>query len=139
MIGSTRETVSLEMSALIKAGRILWDGKNVTLPVTRDVLSFRRVYRRRSRIRRLNLHIEHIFFERIAEILAQSGPKKASGEIFPTVIVALRERLARTKRARCAGLVAEILRIGKECAALPVLDSRSADEILAYGADGLPH
>jgi len=34
LIGSTRETVSLEMSALIKAGRILWDGKNVTLPAT---------------------------------------------------------------------------------------------------------
>jgi CRP/FNR family transcriptional regulator len=34
LIGSTRETVSLEMSGLIKAGRILWDGKHVTLPST---------------------------------------------------------------------------------------------------------
>jgi CRP/FNR family transcriptional regulator len=32
LIGSTRETVSLEMAALIKSGRIAWDGKHVTLP-----------------------------------------------------------------------------------------------------------
>ncbi len=33
LIGSTRETVSLEMSSLVKAGRILWNGKHVTLPL----------------------------------------------------------------------------------------------------------
>lgn len=32
----------------------------------------------------------------------------------------------------------EILRIGKECAALPVLDNRTADEILGYDENGLP-
>jgi antitoxin VapB len=55
------------------------------------------------------------------------------------VIVALRERLDRTRRNRGAGLASEILRIGKECAGLPVLDERSPDEILSYEPDGLPH
>ncbi len=32
----------------------------------------------------------------------------------------------------------EIFRIGAECAALPVLDDRTADEILGYDSDGLP-
>lgn len=35
--------------------------------------------------------------------------------------------------------VERILEIGRRCAALPVLDDRSADEILGYGDDGLPH
>ena len=32
LIGSTRETVSLELSHLAKAGRIAYDGKHITLP-----------------------------------------------------------------------------------------------------------
>ena len=32
LIGSTRETVSLEMSVLVKAGRIVSDGKTLTIP-----------------------------------------------------------------------------------------------------------
>ncbi len=80
------------------------------------------------------LSLKHPEADRLARELA-----RATGEgITEAVIVALRERLARTKRARRAGLVSEILRIGKECAALPVLDRRPPDEILAYDADGLP-
>jgi CRP/FNR family transcriptional regulator len=33
LIGSTRETVSLEMSNLVKSGRIAYDGKSVVLPL----------------------------------------------------------------------------------------------------------
>ena len=29
--------------------------------------------------------------------------------------------------------------IGERCSKLPVLDDRTADEILGYGEDGLPH
>ena len=29
--------------------------------------------------------------------------------------------------------------IGERCSKLPVLDNRTADEILGYGEDGLPH
>ncbi len=32
----------------------------------------------------------------------------------------------------------ELLQIGKECAALPVLDDRTANEILGYNEKGLP-
>jgi CRP/FNR family transcriptional regulator len=35
LIGSTRETVSLEMSNLIRDGRVAYDGKTIVLPATR--------------------------------------------------------------------------------------------------------
>ncbi len=55
-------------------------------------------------------------------------------------IVALRERLAReqTKRNRARSVKESLLRIGRECAALPVLDSRPPDEILGYNDQGIP-
>ncbi|MGD0474336.1 MAG: type II toxin-antitoxin system VapB family antitoxin [Candidatus Velthaea sp.] len=81
------------------------------------------------------LSIKHPEADRLArELAARTGEG-----ITEAVIVALRERLERTKRARPTGLEEEILRISRECAALPELDARTADEILAYGADGLPH
>ena len=36
------------------------------------------------------------------------------------------------------GLAAQLLEIGTRCAALPVLDPRSGDEILGYDEHGLP-
>ncbi|MFN8469931.1 MAG: type II toxin-antitoxin system VapB family antitoxin [Caldilineaceae bacterium] len=54
------------------------------------------------------------------------------------VIVALRERLERKKRRGQPTLAEELVRIGKECAALPALDNRTADEILGYDDNGLP-
>lgn len=53
---------------------------------------------------------------------------------------ALRERLIRAKAAkrRRLSLQSELLRIGRECTALPLLDPRSADEILGYNANGIP-
>jgi antitoxin VapB len=36
-------------------------------------------------------------------------------------------------------LAAELLEIGAHCAALPELDSRSADEIIGYDENGLPN
>ena len=35
-------------------------------------------------------------------------------------------------------LAAEMLEIGRRCAALPDLDARTSDEILGYDAHGLP-
>ncbi len=35
-------------------------------------------------------------------------------------------------------LKSEILEIGEQCSALPLLDSRTADEILGYDISGLP-
>jgi antitoxin VapB len=81
------------------------------------------------------LSLKHPEADRLARELARE-----TGEgLTQAVIVALRERLDRTRRNRGAGLASEILRIGKECAGLPVLDERSPDEILSYEPDGLPH
>jgi hypothetical protein len=51
---------------------------------------------------------------------------------------AVSERLERLRRLRNRDAVAErLLDIGKTCAGLPVLDARSADEML-YDEHGLP-
>lgn len=53
---------------------------------------------------------------------------------------AAEERLQRLRRERRVGsLAAEILEIGKRCASLPDLDTRSAEVILGYDEHGLPH
>ena len=56
------------------------------------------------------------------------------------VINALRERLARLKKRRRSvrPLSEELRAIGERVAAMPVLDSRSSDEILGYDERGLP-
>jgi antitoxin VapB len=60
-----------------------------------------------------------------------------------SVTVAVRraaeERLQRVRRHPAGlSLVEEMLAIGKRCAALPDLDTRSPDEILDYDERGLP-
>ncbi len=52
------------------------------------------------------------------------------------VVTALRDRLARVRRDRSrVGLADRLVEIGEQCAALPVLDDRTPEEILGY--DGL--
>jgi len=59
--------------------------------------------------------------------------------VTTTVRKAAEERLQRVRRDQAERYLAtEILAIGARCSALPDLDSRSADEILGYDADGLP-
>ncbi len=55
------------------------------------------------------------------------------------VVISLRERLER-KRAETDNrpLAEQLMEIGRRCSALPVLDGRSADEILGYDENGLP-
>lgn len=61
-----------------------------------------------------------------------------TGETIPEAIRnALRERLQREKEKQ-GNLKDELLRIGEECAALPVLDNRTAEEILGYNEIGAP-
>lgn len=53
-------------------------------------------------------------------------------------IIALRERLAQEQaRIRPPALQEKILQIGRECAALPVLDPRTSDAILGYDERGM--
>jgi antitoxin VapB len=56
------------------------------------------------------------------------------------VINALRERLAREERKEQAieSLVEDVMEIGRHCASLPLLDARSADDIIGYDDNGLP-
>jgi antitoxin VapB len=57
-----------------------------------------------------------------------------------TVRYSLRERLARERRSRPDPLYIErLLEISDRCAARPVLDPRSDDELIGYDELGLPN
>jgi len=74
-----------------------------------------------------------------AEQLVRQVADLTGESLTEAILVALRERherLAASKRRR--SLADELDRIAKRCAALPVLDSRPADEILGYDENGLP-
>ncbi len=75
-----------------------------------------------------------------ADHLARVVAGETGETITQAVISSLRERLERIKHEGddIEDLVEEVLAIGKHCASLPVLDNRSADEVLGYDASGLP-
>lgn len=82
------------------------------------------------------LSIKSAEADRLARQLAA-----ATGESITTaVIAAMRERLQREKRKQedTKLLVADLMAIADHCAALPVLDTRSEDEILGYDENGIP-
>jgi antitoxin VapB len=81
------------------------------------------------------LSIKHPEADRLArELAAQTGET-----LTEAVVIALRERLAReTGRTRSVPLRQELAAIRHRCAALPVIDTRSADQILGYDEHGLP-
>jgi antitoxin VapB len=69
-----------------------------------------------------------------AELARLTGETKTEA-----VTKAVRDRLERVRRGRHRRPLADELdAIGKQCAALPVLDPRSPDEIVAYDEHGLP-
>ena len=70
--------------------------------------------------------------------LARELASRTGESITQVIIVALRERLEREKGGSQGSLAEELVRIGAECASLPVQDKRSPDEILGYDANGLP-
>jgi antitoxin VapB len=72
--------------------------------------------------------------ERLARELA-----KRTGVSITEAITTAREQLAREEGKRRAPRVRdELLAIGRRCAALPDLDTRSPEEILGYDEIGLP-
>lgn len=81
------------------------------------------------------LNIRNAETERLAAQVA-----RLTGETKTQAIrAALRDRLTRLKRERAGRRLADELDdIAHHCAALPVRDARSADEILGYDENGLP-
>ena len=75
-----------------------------------------------------------------ADKLARELVQRTGESITQAVIAALRERLVREQRKDEAidSLVDEVMDIGRHCAALPLLDARSSDEIIGYDEHGLP-
>jgi antitoxin VapB len=81
------------------------------------------------------LNIRNSETEKLAEALA-----KLTGETKTEAVTqALRDRLARLRRERSRRRLADELdEIARHCSQLPVLDSRTPDEILGYDENGLP-
>lgn len=81
------------------------------------------------------LNIRNSETEKLAEALA-----KITGETKTEAVTqALRDRLARLRRERARRRLADELdEIAQHCARLPVLDSRTPEEILGYDEHGLP-
>jgi antitoxin VapB len=74
------------------------------------------------------------------EQLAASLAKETGESKTEAVTKALKDRLARVQRRKARRRLADELdEIGQHCASLPLLDSRSDEEILGYEQDGLPH
>ncbi len=74
-----------------------------------------------------------------AENLAAKLAKLTGESKTQAVTKALRERLSRVSREkRKRDLIAELTDIALRCARRPVLDPRSADEIIGYDENGLP-
>jgi antitoxin VapB len=74
-----------------------------------------------------------------AHRLATAISRRTGETLTQTVVRALRECLQREAgKARDEDLAEQIMEIGKRCAALPVLDPRSPDEILGYDENGIP-
>jgi antitoxin VapB len=74
-----------------------------------------------------------------AEKLAAELAKLTGETKTEAVRKALRDRLNRLRRERSGRRLADELdEIAEHCASLPVLDPRSAEEILGYDQHGLP-
>ncbi len=80
------------------------------------------------------LSIKHPEADRLARELA-----RATGEsLTQAVIGALRERLVRETGWNPEGFETDIARLQSQLAQAPILDDRTADEIIGYDEHGLP-
>lgn len=81
------------------------------------------------------LNIRNVKTEELAATVAEiTGETKTDA-----VTIALQERLSRLQRqSRSRRLADELNEIALHCAALPVYDDRSTEEIIGYDERGLP-
>lgn len=74
-----------------------------------------------------------------ADRLARELAARTGETLTEAVVVALRERLTREQgRVRAVPLREELAAIRRRCADLPVIDDRTAEQILGYDERGLP-
>jgi len=73
------------------------------------------------------------------EELARELAKRTGESVDDAVAIAIRERLERNRKARAKAVHDAILDFRAAVAALPIGDTRTADEILGYDEFGLPH
>ena len=74
-----------------------------------------------------------------AERLVRAIAARTGESLTQVITTALRERLRREEgRTALRPLREELLEIGRRCSTLPVLDPRSAEELLGYDELGLP-
>ena len=73
-----------------------------------------------------------------AETLARELAELTGETLEEAVLVAVRERLEREQSLRPRTKRERMLAAVRAFQALPVIDERSADEILGYDANGLP-
>ena len=83
----------------------------------------------------MGLNIKNEETHRLAAQLAE-----LTGETMTkAVTLALKERLEREKKRRHrTGVATALMKIAQRCAARPILDPRSPDDILGYDEQGLP-
>ncbi len=72
-----------------------------------------------------------------ADQLARELAATTGETLTEAVVTALRERLDREQRHRHPGVAGRLQRLASETGRLPVLDTRSPDEILGYDDAGL--
>lgn len=73
-----------------------------------------------------------------ADRLARELAAETGESMTQAVVTALRERLDRERRRRGGSIAEKLERLAEEFQALPVLDDRSADDIIGYDEHGLP-
>ena len=74
-----------------------------------------------------------------ADALARELAALTGESLTKAVVLSLRERLDRKRAASDRRPLADrLMEIGRACAALPLLDARTPDEILGYDQHGLP-
>jgi antitoxin VapB len=75
-----------------------------------------------------------------ADRLARDLAALTGESMTVAVIIAMRERLAREERKREGKhqLIADLMAIADHCASLPVVDTRTEDEIMGWDENGLP-
>ncbi len=75
------------------------------------------------------------------EALARELARRTGASVQEALASALAEKLDKTPVGngdRSHGIAERLMQIGRHCASLPDLDTRSADEILGYNESGLP-